>query len=189
MALFSKLKLVGETLGKTAGGLANTISNNMSEANATLIEKNKIAKLESEKNGLQNEINLAYAQIGKRFVEVALETNQIPDIGVNNILEMLDPKLTRTQEIEDEIIQLEKKLKDQTIIQEKAKYSQEFEVEKQKLQKALNMGIITQNEYLEKVNTISIKLNNFEEIRRIEQQYEMGIISLEEKEKKIKELI
>ena len=45
------------------------------------------------------------------------------------------------------------------------------------------------NEYEEKLNLISKKRDNFEEIRRIEKQYEIGIISLMEKEIKIKELM
>ncbi|MGL4902544.1 MAG: hypothetical protein ACRC8F_05285 [Cetobacterium sp.] len=189
MALFNKLKTVGKTLGKTAEGIADTISSNMAEANSLAVEKVKISKLESEKKGLDNEINLAYTQIGRKFVQVAIETNEISDIGVADILQMLDPKLSRKKEIEKEIIEIEKKIKDQQIIQEKSKINQEYEIEKEKLEKAYNMGIITKNEYDEKLNFISKKINNFEEIRRIEKQYEMGIISLIEKEAKIKELI
>ncbi|MGL5279348.1 MAG: hypothetical protein ACRC8M_09825 [Cetobacterium sp.] len=189
MALFNKLKTVGKTLGKTAGGIADSISNNMAEANSLAVEKVKISKLESEKKGLENEINLAYMQIGKKFVEMAIETNEVQDIGVMDVLQMLDPKLSRKKEIEKEIIEIEKKIKDQQIIQEKSKIIQEYEVEKEKLEKAFNMEIMTKNEYEEKLNLISRKIDNFEEIRRIEKQYELGIISLMEKEKKIKEIM
>ncbi|MGL5931685.1 MAG: hypothetical protein ACRCY7_02105 [Cetobacterium sp.] len=189
MALFNKLKTVGKTLGKTAGGIADSISSNMAEANSLAVEKIKISKLESEKKGLDNEINLAYMQIGKKFVEVAIETNEIQDIGVMDILQMLDPKLSRKRELEKEIIEIEKKIKDQQIIQEKSKINQEYELEKEKLEKAFSMDIITRNEYDEKLSLISKKIDNFEEIRRIEKQYEMGIISLKEKEDKIKKLI
>ncbi|MGL5351016.1 MAG: hypothetical protein ACRDA0_10720 [Cetobacterium sp.] len=189
MALFNKLKTVGKTLGKTAGGIADSISNNMAEANSLAVEKVKVSKLESEKKGLENEINLAYMQIGKKFVEIAIETNEIQDIGVMDVLQMLDPKLSRKKEIEKEIIEIEKKIKDQQIIQEKSKIIQEYEIEKEKLEKAFQMEIITKNEYEEKLNLISKKRDNFEEIRRIEKQYEIGIISLMEKEIKIKELM
>lgn len=189
MALFSKLKTVGITLGKTAGGIADSFSNNMAEANSLAVEKTNISKLESEKKGLDNEINLAYMQIGKKFVEVAIATNEIQDIGVGGILQMLDPKLSRKKEIEKEIIEIEKKIKDQQIIQEKSKVIQEYEIEKEKLEKAFNMEIISRNEYEEKLNLISKKIDNFEEIRKIEKQYEIGIISLKEKEVKIKELM
>ncbi|MGL4865713.1 MAG: hypothetical protein ACRCZR_05800 [Cetobacterium sp.] len=189
MALFNKLKTVGKTLGKTAEGLADTISTNMAEANSLVVEKTKITKLESEKKGLDNEINLAYMQIGKKFVELAIETNEMQDIGVMDILQMLDPKLSRKKEIEKEIVEIEKKIKDQQVIQEKSKVIQEYELEKEKLEKAFNMEIITRNEYDEKLNSISKRIENFEEIRRVEKQYEMGIISLKEKEDKMKKLI
>ncbi|MGL4997988.1 MAG: hypothetical protein ACRC5T_03220 [Cetobacterium sp.] len=189
MALFDKLKTVGMTLGKTAGSLADSFSNNMAEASSLAVEKMSISKLESEKKGLDNEINLAYMQIGKKFVEVAIATNEMQDIGAGDMLKFLDPKLSRKKEIEKEIIKIEKKIKDQQVIQEKSKIIQEYEIEKEKLEKALNMEIITRNEYEEKLESISKKIDNFDEIRKIEKQYEIGIISLKEKEIKIKNLM
>lgn len=189
MALFNKIKTVGITIGKTAGGIADNFSNNMAEASSLAKEKMNISKLENEKKGLENEINLAYMQIGKKFVEVAIATNEMQDIGVSDVLQMLDPKLSRKKEIEIEIMEIEKKIKDQQVIQEKAKVIQEFEIEKEKLEKAVNMDIISRDEYEERLRIISKKMDNFEEIRKIEKQYEIGIISLGEKEMKIKELM
>ena len=47
------------------------------------------------------------------------------------------------------------------------------------------MDVITQDEYNFKISVAKKKVDNFEEIRRIEQQCEMGIITKEEKNAKI----
>lgn len=154
MALFNKLKIMGESLGKTASSMATSASNNLAEESSLLNEKSKITKLESESKGLDNEINLAYSQIGKKLVDYILKTGEVPNIGIEDILSKLDPKLTRKQEIEKEIIEIEKIIKDAQILQEKAKYSEQFEQEIQKLDKALNMGIITKEEKEEKLNNL-----------------------------------
>lgn len=50
------------------------------------------------------------------------------------------------------------------------------------------MDVISQDEYNYKISVARKKVDNFEEIRRIEQQCEMGIITNEEKNAKIEAL-
>ena len=50
------------------------------------------------------------------------------------------------------------------------------------------MVVITQDEYNFKISVARKRVDNFEEIRRIEQQCEMGIITQEEKNARISEL-
>ena len=51
------------------------------------------------------------------------------------------------------------------------------------------MDVIAEDEYNEKLNQHRKRLDNFEAIKKIEQQYELGIISTEERDYKIEMLI
>ena len=51
------------------------------------------------------------------------------------------------------------------------------------------MDVITQDEYNFKLSIAKKKVDNFDEIRRIEQQFDMGIITKEEKNSKIDALM
>ncbi|WP_198146136.1 hypothetical protein [Dorea sp. D27] len=50
------------------------------------------------------------------------------------------------------------------------------------------MEVLTQEEYTSKLAMLQMRLDNFEEIRRAEQQFYMGLITREENEGKIKAL-
>ena len=63
-----------------------------------------------------------------------------------------------------------------------------MEVEKNKLDKALAMDIISQEEYDVKLSSAKKKVDNFEAIRKIEMQYDMKLISKEELDEMIKTL-
>ena len=78
---------------------------------------------------------------------------------------------------------------DQLIIQERAVFQKEFEVEKAKLDKALKMDLIDKTEYDSKIERSNKKLVNFVAIRKIEKQYEMELISEKEKNEKIERLM
>ena len=83
------------------------------------------------------------------------------------------------------MIELEKRIKQNAVLREKAKVEADFEEEQTKLDRALAMDVITQDEYNFKISVAKKKVDNFEEIRRVEQQCEMGIITKEEKNAKI----
>ena len=109
-------------------------------------------------------------------------------LDVTDLLTMMDPKLTRKQELEAQLIELEKRMKQNAVLRDKAKAEEEFQEEKTKLDRALAMDVISQDEYNYKISVARKKVDNFEEIRRIEQQCEMGIITNEEKNAKIEAL-
>lgn len=87
------------------------------------------------------------------------------------------------------MVELEKRMKQNAALREKAKVQEEFEEEKTKLDRALAMDVITQDEYNFKLSIAKKKVDNFDEIRRIEQQFDMGIITKEEKNSKIDALM
>ncbi len=174
MGLFDNIKGLKDSISKTA-----TVNS----------EQAKLSKINKEISTINSEIDSACTQIGKRFLEYVLETNEMPEIDVSDILKMLDPKMSRKVELEKEVIEIQKRLKDSMILQEKRKVEEDFILEKEKLDKALAMDLISQDEYNEKINNYRKRLDNFEEIKKIEQQYDFGIITLEEKNQKINLII
>ena len=86
-------------------------------------------------------------------------------------------------------IQLEKEIKQKDILREKAVVEEEFLAEKSKLDKALGMELLSQDEYDAKLAIAKKKVDNFVEIRRIKQQAEMGLITEAEKNAKLNALL
>ena len=92
------------------------------------------------------------------------------------------------QELEKEIVALEKKIKDNALLREKKMAEQVYLDEKARLDKALAMDVLSQEEYEAKLAVAKKKYDNFEQIRKVEQQFDMKLISREERDAKIKEL-
>lgn len=182
MALFDNLKVMKDSLSKTANNIANTIS-------TTVKEQESISTIEKEVSTLKVEIEAAYTQIGRQFVDYVLETNEMPGIDVSDVLKMLDPKLTRKNELEKELIEIQKRLKDQALIQEKNKLEEQFRNEKEKLDRAFAMDVLSKDEYESKISMFRKRIDKFDDIKRIEQQYELKIISRDEMEEKINDLL
>jgi len=182
MGFFNKMKTqasnignaVGDTLGQVAG---NTVVSSKENA--------KLVGIKSEIASIDGELEIAYKEIGKKYIDHVANTGEYFEIGVKNILEQIDPKLTKKEELESELIEIEKKLHDQLIMQEKAIFQREFDEEKAKLDKAYKMDIISKDEYEAKLSKAKAKLDNFEEIRKVKKQYEMNLITEEEMNKKL----
>lgn len=121
-------------------------------------------------------------------MEYVLETKEMPGIDVSDILALLDSKMIRKDNLEVQIIEIQKRLKDQMIIQEKMIAEEGYRREKEKLDVALAMGVISKEEYNEKLIYYKKRLDSFEEIKRIEEQYELDIITREERDIKIDEI-
>ena len=182
MGLFDNLKTMKESFTKVAVDVANN-------ASTVVREQGNINNIRKEIGTLNSEIDAAYTQIGKKYLDFILANNQIPGIDISDILRMLEPKMTRKAELEAEMVEIEKRLKDMAIIQEKNKLEDEFMKEKEKLDKALAMNIIDDIEYDQKINKYRRRIDNFDKIKKIEQQYELGIIDLQEKEEKINNIM
>lgn len=178
MSFFNNVKIMKESLSKTA----NNIAANMA---ATNMENEKIKIIENEIDTLNSEINAAYTQVGRKYIDYVIENKEMPGIDISDILSMLDPKMIRKSELDKELIEIHKRLKDQMIIQEKNKLEEKYLQEKEKLDKALAMNIINEEEYNYKLNVYKKKIDNFDQIKKIEQQYELEIISKEEMNSKI----
>lgn len=121
--------------------------------------------------------------------EVTEESDEEPVFDVSGFLTIIRQDQAKKKELEDQLAEVEKRAKQNALIREKTKAEEAFEQEKGVLDKALDMEILSKEEYEQKLNIARKKVENFEEIKKIEQQFEMGIITKEEKDEKINALL
>lgn len=121
--------------------------------------------------------------------EVAEESDEEPVFDVSDFLTIIKQDQAKKKELENQLAEVEKRAKQNALIREKTKAEEAFEQEKGVLDKALGMEILSKEEYEQKLNIARKKVENFEEIKKIEQQFEMGIITKEEKDEKINALL
>lgn len=186
MGLFDKVVKTASNIGDS---VIKTVANVGSNVSVATQEQNELIALKTQINVIDQELDSSYIQIGRKYVDYVVESGDMPGIDVSDILKLIDPKLTKKQELEKQIIELEKEIKAKTVLREKQQAEEEFLAEKSKLDKALAMDIITQDDYDIKLAAAKKKVDNFELIRKIEQQADMGLITNEEKAQKIAELL
>lgn len=186
MGLFDKVTKTASSVGSSMLKGAATVG---SSAAVAAQEQSELVVLKSQVNVIEQELNSSYVQIGRKYVEYVVQSGDMPGIDVSDILKLIDPKMTKKQELEQKIIELEKEIKQKNVLREKQQAEEEFLAEKAKLDKALAMDVLSQDDYDVKLALARKKVDNFEAIRRIEQQAEMGLITKEEKAQKIEELL
>lgn len=121
--------------------------------------------------------------------EAAADEDEEPVFDVSDFLTIIKQDQAKKKELENQLAEVEKRAKQNTLLREKTKAEESFEQEKGVLDKALAMEIISKEEYEQKLNIARKKVENFEEIKKIEQQFEMGIITKEEKDEKINAIL
>lgn len=117
------------------------------------------------------------------------DEDEEPVFDVSDFLTIIRQDQAKKKELEDQLAEVEKRAKQNALIREKTKAEEAFEQEKGVLDKALAMEILSKEEYEQKLNIARKKVENFEEIKKVEQQFEMGIITKEEKDEKINALL
>ncbi len=185
MALFDKIAKTATSVGKSVLGTAANVGSTVGVAAQ---DQNDLLNLKMQLNVIQQELDASYAQIGRQYVEYVIESGEMPGIDVADILKLMDPKLTQKQELEAQIVALEKKIKDNAILRDKKAAERDFLQEKAKLDKALSMGVLSQEEYDAKLAVAQKRVDNFEAIRKVEAQYDMKLITRAERDAKIAEL-
>lgn len=185
MGFFNKVKTQASSLGTSIGTMGSKITGDVVTSSK---ENTKLLAIKAELNSIEGELEVAYKEIGKKYIEHIVKSEQYVEIGVKETLNYIEPKLDRKQELENEAIEIEKTLKDQLVMQEKAIFQKEFDEEKEKLDKALKMDILSESEYNEKLSKAKSKLANFDQIRKIKKQFDMDLITKEEMNIKLSEL-
>lgn len=186
MGIFNKVK----TAASAVGSATTTAAANASGSALTNAKENaKLLAIKGEITSINSQLTTAYEQIGEKYVDIAIASGDVPDIGVMDILGMIEPKLDKKMELNKELIQIEKGLKDELIMTEKAAAKKEFEGEKQKLDKALSMGVVSQEDYDQKIGQYQKKVDKFVELRNLQEQLSMGIIDQGEHDTKKAKLL
>ena len=161
-------KDVGDTVVSSAKSLGGSLYNSTKE-------QSELAGLNVQKSVLDKKLNDSYAEIGKRYVDYMERCSSTETFDVSDIIEKIKPDLEQIKEQDDERF---------------AKKAQaDYDFEKEKLDKALSMEIINEEEYNEKLDFAKRKLDNYMLLRKIEAQLEMDIISREEYNEKRKNIL
>ena len=186
MALFDKITKTATAVGRSAANIASNVGSNVTVAAQ---EQKELVELKSQVNVIEQELDSSYSMIGRKYYEYLAQSGEAPVINIMDILRLIEPKVIKKQELEAKIIDLEKEIKQKTVLREKQMVEEEFLMEKEKLDKALAMDLLDQSEYDAKLAMARKKVDNFEAVRRVEQQFEMGVITREEKDAKIAQLL
>ncbi len=190
MGMFDKVVKAGKNLGSSIGSAAATTATNVGSSVATAAkEHSELAGLKAEINVIEKELEASYVMIGRKYVEYVIESGEMPGIDITDILKMLDPKMTRKQELQEKVIELEKRIKEQDALRDKQAAEAEYIAGKEKLDKALAMNVLDKADYDEKLSVLQKKRDNFEIMRKLEQQVQMGIITEEEKNAKLSAIL
>ncbi len=185
-----KVKKEGKKkLAKAKNVAADKVGDVASTVATVAKEQTELATLKAEINVIDKELDASYSMVGKKYVEYVIATQEMPGIDVSDILKWIDPKVSRKLELEEQIVVVEKRNKEQKLLREKQQAEQDYLDEKLKLDKALAMDIIDQEIYNSKLQVHKKKLDNFETIRKLELQVDMGIISEEEKNAQIDKIL
>lgn len=182
MGIFDKAL---KTVKNVGDSLVESATNVGSSAGTSVQDNAELNSLKMQINVIEQELDAAYVQIGKKYVDYVVKTGDMGNLDIADLLTMMDPKLTRKQELEEQLVELEKRMKQNAVLREKAKVEADFAEEKTKLDRALQWMSSLRMNIISKSALPKKKVDNFEEIRRIEQQCEMGIITKEEKNAKI----
>ena len=152
-------------------------------------EQGEIAGLKVQKSVLEKKLQESYIAIGKRYYDYISNSNGEDCFDVSDVIEQMQPEIDKIKEIDNALLEKEVNEKKQEEERRQKKALDAYESDKALLDKALNLDIITQEEYDEKLAVVKKKYDNHELLRKIELQFKMGIIDREEYELKISKVL
>lgn len=171
-----------EKATKVAKNLGSNIYN-------TTKDQSELASLNVQKSLVEKKLHDSYAIIGERYVDYVSKCDTGVVFNVDDVLELIQPELEKLSNIKAQILEKNEQIKSASEEKAYKKAEEEFANEKARLDKALAMDIITTAEYYTKLDIAQMKLNNYDLIKKIDAQYEMGIITKEEHDEKINRLL
>ena len=182
-----------EKATKVAKDVSDTVINSAKNFGTAIYnstkEQSELAGLNVQKSSIEKKLNDSYALIGKRYVEYINDGQFVKAFNVNDIIEQMNPELEKLAEINQQIEEKEQQIKKNNDEKAYKKAEDEFESEKNKLDKALEMDIITKIEYEEKLSAAQKRLDNYDILRKIQMQFEMGIITKDEYKEKVNAIL
>ncbi|MBO4894950.1 MAG: hypothetical protein J5562_08575 [Clostridia bacterium] len=147
----------------------------------------EVLKRKSEIKRIEEKLQPIYAALGQKYADY-VSNNVTGSFEASDFLTEINEKIEEKARLENEILEIEKNNMNNKLVQKKQKAEEKFNKEKENLDKALALEVINQDEYDKKLSSLKKGLDNFDEIERIETQFELGIITEEEKAAKIKEI-
>ena len=186
MDMFEKatraVKEVGENVIDSARNIGTSIYSSSKE-------QSELAGIKVQKSVIEKKLQESYAEIGKRYVSYMNHADASDAFDVSDILEVMQPELDKLAEIEAALEEKEQNAKKMEEERRQKRAQDDFNEEKAKLDRALSMDIISQEEYDDKFAVVQKKLDNYEQLRKIDMQLQMGIISKEEHREKISKIL
>ena len=152
-------------------------------------EQGELAGMKVQKSIVEKRLQESYALIGKRYLEYVKDSDASVVFDVSDIVEAMQPDVDKLEEIEAFLLEKEMNVKKNEEERRQKKALDAYEAEKAKLIKALEMDIINNEEFEEKMSIVQKKYDNAEQIRRLEMQLQMDIISKEEYDAKLSKLL
>lgn len=186
MDMFEKAAKTAKTVGDNVINSAKSIGSTIYHSTK---EQSELASLNIQKNTLEKKLDSSYAQIGRRYCDYVGQCETGVVFMVEDILEDMQPDLEKLSKLKEEISLKEEEIKTANQEKQYKKAQDEFETEKKKLDKAMELDIITLEEYNTKLSFAQKKLDNYALIQKIEMQLEMDIISKEEYNEKIRMIL
>ena len=175
MDLFDKATNIAKNVGST---IYNTTK-----------EQGELAGLNVQLSVIEKKLAEDYAEIGRRYVAY-IENCETDDVfDVNDVVERMKPSLEKKADLLSQIAVKEQEIRARSDERNRKKAQAEFDAYKKKLDKALELDVISEEDYERKIACAQKKLDNYNVLRRIEMQYEMGIITKEECDEKVRDIL
>jgi len=186
MDMFEKATKVAKEMGDTVINSAKSIGGNLYN---TTKEQSEMASLNVQKSLIEKRMTEYYAEIGKRYVEYMENCEGGEVFQVNDILEKMQPDLKKLSEVKEQIAEKEFAIKEGNEQKARRRAQETFDKEKETLDKALNMEILSEEEYEEKLALAKNKLEHYDLLRKVDMQLSMGIITKSEYDEKVKNIL
>lgn len=177
MGFFKDLMKTGKVLGSQVG---TAIGRAASRTGTSAKTSAKITALKMEINSIEGEFENLYKMVGKKYVDYLIETDADPAVDLSEEFRAIIPLMQRKEALENEIQELETSSMQNNYMEDLNDAKQEYYDQKRKLDQALRMGVITRDEYDDKISKYKAKVDNFREIQRLHTQCDMGIITKNE---------
>ena len=96
-----------KTVKNVGDSLVESATNAGSSVGTSVQDNAELNSLKMQINVIEQELDAAYVQIGKKYVDYVVKTGDMGNLDVSDLLTMMDPKLTRKQELEEQLVELE----------------------------------------------------------------------------------
>lgn len=145
-------------------------------------------RIRAEIAGIDTQLSSLYVSIGKKYADAA-EKDQQASLSLAEELEIIKNARDRRKALENELIEIDRQQINERITRDRIQAQQQFDAEIDRLNKALSLGVMSDEEYQEKYKALQARMDHFEKIKKLEIQAEMGVITTAERDEKIRAVL